>query len=94
MSTGTPSTEFEFSPMLISNPVTLVTEMLDKKDRMMLEQQAGIQATTAAEAKKSRNAGPYVDGDTSNRVRVFSTVNITPGDTCHRKAGQKGPHDA
>jgi uncharacterized protein YciI len=152
MSTGTPPTEFEFSPLLISPPVTLVTEKLDKKDRMMLEQQAGIQAKTAAEPRKSSNAGPYVDGDTSNkvrlfaavdltpgtlvterqaekdsmmldqqagiqaktaaeprkssnarpyvngdtsnRVRVFSTVDITRGDTCHRKAGQKGPHDA
>jgi hypothetical protein len=44
MSTGTPPTEFEFSPLLISPPVTLVTEKLDKKDRMMLEQQTGIQA--------------------------------------------------
>jgi hypothetical protein len=94
MSTGTPPTEFEFSPLLISPPVTLVTEKLDKKDRMMLEQQAGIQAKTAAEPQKSSNAGPYVDGDTSNRVRVFATVNITPRDTRHRKAGQKGPHDA
>jgi hypothetical protein len=32
---------------------------------MMLEQQAGIQAKTAAEPRKSSNAGPYVDGDTS-----------------------------
>jgi hypothetical protein len=69
--------------------VTLVTEKLDKKDRMMLEQQAGIQAKTAAEPRKSSNAGPYVDGETSNRNRVFSAVDITPGDTCHRKAGQK-----
>jgi hypothetical protein len=44
MSTGTAPTEFEFSPLLISPPVTLVTEELDKKDRMMLEQQAGNQA--------------------------------------------------
>jgi hypothetical protein len=94
MSTGTPPTEFEFSPLLISPPVTPVTEKLDKKDRTMLEQQAGIQAITAAEPRKSSNAGPYVDGDTSNRVRVFSTVDITPGDTCYRKAGQKGPLDA
>jgi hypothetical protein len=94
MSTGTPPTEFEYSPLLISPPVTLVTKELDKKDSMMLEQQAGIQAKTAAEPRKSSNAGPYVDGDTSNRVRVFSTVDITPGDTCHRKAGKKGPHDA
>jgi hypothetical protein len=94
MSTETPPTEFEFSPLLISPPVTLVTEKLDKKDRMMLKQQAGIQAKTAAETRKSSNAGPYVDRDTSNRVRVFSTVDITPVDTCHRKAGQKGRHDA
>jgi uncharacterized protein YciI len=152
MSTGTPSTKFKFSPLLISPPETLVTEKLDKKDRMMLEQQAGIQAKTAAEPRKSSDAGPYVDGDTSNRVRVFSAVDLTPGtlvtekldkkdrmmleqqagiqaktagepqkssnvgpyvdgdtsnrvrvfsavdstpgDTWHRKAGQKGPHDA
>jgi hypothetical protein len=31
MSTGKPPTEFEFSPLLISPPVTLVTEKLDKK---------------------------------------------------------------
>jgi hypothetical protein len=49
MSTGTPPTEFGFSPLLISPPVTLVTEKLDKKDRGMLEQQAGIKAKTAAE---------------------------------------------
>jgi hypothetical protein len=48
MSTEKPPTEFEFSPLLISPPVTLVTEKLDKKDRMMLAQQAGIQAKTAA----------------------------------------------
>jgi hypothetical protein len=94
MSKGTPPTEFEFSPPLISPPVTLVTEKLDKKDSMMLEQQAEIQARTAAEPRKSSNAGPYVDGDTSNRVRVISTVDITPGDTWHRKAGKKGPNDA
>jgi hypothetical protein len=94
MSTGTPPTEFEFSPLLISPLVTLVTEKVDKKDSMMLEQQAGIQAKTAAEPRKSSNAGPYVNGDTSNRVQVFATVDITPGDTCHRKASQKGPHDA
>jgi hypothetical protein len=58
MSTGTPPTEFEFSPLLMSPPVTLVTKNLDKKDRMMLEQQAGIQAKTAAEPRKSSNAGP------------------------------------
>jgi hypothetical protein len=67
--------------------VTLVTEMLDKKDSMMLEKQAGIQAKTAAEPRKSSNAGPYVDGDTSNKVRVFAAVDLTPGDTRHRKAG-------
>jgi hypothetical protein len=67
---------------------------LDKKDRMLLEQQAGIQAKTAAKPRKSSNAGTYVDGDTSNRVRVFATVDITPADTCHRKAGQKGPQYA
>jgi hypothetical protein len=94
MSTGTPPTEFEFSPLLISSPVTLVTEKPAKKDCMMLEQQAGIQAKTAAEPRKSSNAGPYVDGDTSNGVRVFIAVHIIPGDTCRRKAGQKGPHDA
>jgi hypothetical protein len=94
MSTGTPPTEFEFYPLLISPPGTLVTERLDKKDRMMLEQQAGIQAKTAAEPRKSSNAGPYVDGDTSNRVQVFAAVDISPEDTCHQKASQKGPHDA
>jgi hypothetical protein len=77
MSTGTPPTEFEFSPLLISSQVTLVTEKLYKKDRMMLEQQAGILAKTAAERRKSSNAGPYVDGDTSNRVRVFAAVDIS-----------------
>jgi hypothetical protein len=94
MSTGTPPTEFEFSPLLITPLVTLVTEKLDKKDRMMLEQQAGIQAKTAAEPRKSRNAGPYVDGDTFNIVRVFAAVDFTPRDTRHQKAGRKGPHDA
>jgi hypothetical protein len=94
MSTGTPPTEFEFSPLLISTPVTLVMEKLDKKDHLMLEQQAGIQAKTAAEPQKSSNAGPYVDGDTSNRVRVFAAVDITPGDTRNRMAGRKGPLDA
>jgi hypothetical protein len=60
----------------------------------MLEQQAGIQAKNAAEPRKSSTAGPYVDGDTSNRVRVFATVDLTPKDTRHRKAGRKGPLDA
>jgi hypothetical protein len=94
MSTGTPPTEFEFSPLSISPPGTLVTENLDKKDCMMLEQQAGIQAKTAAKPRKSSNAGPYVDGDTSNRVRIFAAVDISPEDTCHRKVGKKGQHDA
>jgi hypothetical protein len=94
MSTGTPPTEFEFSPLLISPPVALGTERPAKKDGMMLEQQAGIQAKTAAEPRKSSNAGPYVDRDTSNRVRVFSAIDINPEDTCHRKAGQKGPLDS
>jgi hypothetical protein len=94
MSTRTPPTEIGISPLLISPLVTLVTEKLDNKDRMMLEQQAGIQGKNAAEPQKSRNAGPYVDGHTSNRVRVFSAVDIIPGATCRRKAGQKGPHDA
>jgi hypothetical protein len=94
MSMGTPPTEFEFSHLSISPLGTLVTERPAEKDRSMLEQPAGIQAKTADEPRKSSNAGQYVDGDTSNRVRVFSTVDITPGDTWHRKAGQKGPHDA
>jgi hypothetical protein len=34
----------------------------------MVEQEAGIQAKKAAEPQKSRNAGPYVDGDTSNSI--------------------------
>jgi hypothetical protein len=94
MSTGTPPTEFEFLPVLISPPVTLVTEKLDKKGRRMHEQKTGIQAKNAAEPRKASNAVPYVDVDTSNRVRVVATVDITPRDTCHRKAGQKGPQDA
>jgi hypothetical protein len=60
----------------------------------MHEQHAGIQAKTAAEPQKPSNAGPYVDGDTSNRVRVFAAVDITLRDTQHQKAGRKGPHDA
>jgi hypothetical protein len=83
MSTGTPPTEFECSPLLISTPVTLVTENLDRKDRSMLEQQAGIQAKNATEPRKSSNAGPYVDGDTSNRVGVLAAVDLTSGDTRH-----------
>jgi hypothetical protein len=94
MSMGTPPTEFEFSPLLISPLGPLITERPAEKDRSMLEQPAGIQAKNPDEPRKSSNAGPYVDRDTSNRVRVFSTVDITPGDTCHRKAGQKGPLDA
>jgi hypothetical protein len=87
MLTGTLPTEFEFCPLLISPPVAHVTEKLDKKDRMMLEQQVGIQAKTAAEPRKSSNAGLYVDGDTSNRVRVFAAVDLNSGDTRHRMAG-------
>jgi hypothetical protein len=94
MSTGTPPTEFEFSPLSISFPETLVTERPAEKDRLMLEQQAGIQAKTAAKLRKSSNVGPYVNGDTSNRVRVFAAVDLTPKDTPHRKAGRKGPLDA
>jgi uncharacterized protein YciI len=74
--------------------MTLGTEKQDKKDRRIHEQQAGIQAKTAAEPRKASNAVPYVDVDTSNRVRVFAAVDITPSDTCHRKSGQKGPQDA
>jgi hypothetical protein len=94
MSTWTPPTEFEFLPLLISPPGTLVTEKLDKKDRRMHEQQAEIQAETAAQPQKSRNSGLYVDGDTSNRVRGFAAVDLIPGDTRHRKTGRKGPLDA
>jgi hypothetical protein len=74
---GTPPTEFEFSPLLISPPGTLVTERPAEKDRLMLEQQAGIQAKNAAEPRKSSNAGPYVDGDTSNMFE-FSPLLISP----------------
>jgi uncharacterized protein YciI len=91
---GDTSNRVRVSPLLISPPVTLVTERPAKKDRMMIEQQAGIQAKNAAEPQKSSNTGPYVDRDTSNRVRVFSAIDINPADTCHRKAGQKGLHDA
>jgi hypothetical protein len=94
MSTGTPPTEFEFTPLSIASLGTLVTEKPANKDRLMLEQQAGIKAKTAAEPRKSSNAGPYVDGDTSNRVRVFAAVDRIPGDTCHQKTGRKGPLDA
>jgi hypothetical protein len=94
MSTGTPPTEFEFSPLSIAPPGTVVTERQAEEDHLMLEKQAGIQAKNAAEPRKSSIAGPHIDGDTSNRVQVFADVNITPGVTCHRKAGQKGPHDA
>jgi hypothetical protein len=38
MSTGTPPTEFEYSPLLIAPPGTLVTEKLAKEVRTMLEQ--------------------------------------------------------
>jgi hypothetical protein len=89
MSTGTPPTEFKFTHLLLSAPVTLVTETAAEKDHGMLEQQAGIQGKTAAEPRKSNNVGPYVNGDTSNRVRVFAAVNFTTRDTCHRKAGRK-----
>jgi hypothetical protein len=89
MSMGTPPTEFEFSPLLISTLGTLVTERPAEKDLSMLEQQAGNEAKTAAEPRKSSNAGPYVDGDTSNSVRVFYTVDITPGDTWHRTLDKK-----
>jgi uncharacterized protein YciI len=74
--------------------MTLGTEKQDKKDRRIHEQQAGIQAKTAAEPRKASNAVPYVDVDTSNRVRVFATVDIAPRDTRHRKSRQKGPQDA
>jgi hypothetical protein len=94
MSTGTPPTEFEFSPLSISPLGRLVTERSAEKDCSMLEKQAGIKAKNTAEPQKSSNAEPYVDGDTSNRVRVFFTVNITPGETCHRNAGRKEPLDA
>jgi hypothetical protein len=94
MSTGTPPTEFELSPLSIALPGTLGTERPAEKDLMMLEQQAGIQAKTTDVPRKSKNAGLYVDGDTSNRVRVFADVDINPGDTCNRKAGRRGPHDS
>jgi hypothetical protein len=94
MSTGTPPTEFEFPHLLLSAPVTLVTETPAKKDHGMLEQQAGVQAESAAEPRKSSNAGPYVDGDTSNIVQTSTAVVISPGDTCHRNAGQKERQDA
>jgi hypothetical protein len=59
-----------------------------------VEQEAGIQAKTVVEPRKSSNAGPYVDGDTSDGVRVFAAVDITPRNICHRKVGRKGPRDA
>jgi hypothetical protein len=45
----------------------------------MLEQRAGMQAKIVAEPRKSSNAGPYVNGDTSNRVRVSAAVDIIHG---------------
>jgi hypothetical protein len=49
MLSGTPPTEFEFSPLSIAPLGTIVTERPANKDRSMLEQQAGIQGKTAAE---------------------------------------------
>jgi hypothetical protein len=94
ISTGTPPTEFEFSPLLISFPGTLVTKGPAEKDRLMLEQKTGIQAKTAAEPPKSSNAVPYVNVDTSNRVQVFAAVDLIPRDTRYQRAGRKGPLDA
>jgi hypothetical protein len=51
MSMGTPPTEFEFSPLLISPLETIVTKKLDKKDRSMLEQPVGIQTKNADEPR-------------------------------------------
>jgi hypothetical protein len=62
MSTGTPPTEFEFSPLLISPLVTLVTERPAKKDLSMLEQQAGIQAKTLAEPQNPAMRGRMSTG--------------------------------
>jgi hypothetical protein len=91
---GTPPTEFEFSPLSISPLKTLVTERQAEKDRSMLEQQAGTEAKNAAEPRKSSNAGPYVDGDTSNIVQV-SPMSISPLVTLVTEtSGQKGPLDA
>jgi hypothetical protein len=83
----------DFSAVDIT-PGDTVTKKPAEKDHGMLEQQAGFQAKTTAEPRISSNAGPYVDGDTSNRVRVSTAVDITPGETCHRKAGRKGPRGA
>jgi hypothetical protein len=44
MSTGTPPTEFEFSPLSIAHPVTLGTKKPDEMNRGVLEKQAGIQS--------------------------------------------------
>jgi hypothetical protein len=49
MSTGTPPTEFKFTHLLLSAPVTLVNETPAKKDHGMLEQQAGIQVKNVPE---------------------------------------------
>jgi hypothetical protein len=77
MLTGTPSTEFEFSPLLISPPVTLVTKKLDKKDLSILEQQAGIQAKTSAEPLKSSMQGRMSTG-TARTEFEFSPLSISP----------------
>jgi hypothetical protein len=74
--------------------MTLDTEKPAKKEHGMLEQQAGVQAESAAEPRKLCNAGLYVDGDTSNSIQTSTAVDINPRDTCHRKAGRKGPRDA
>jgi hypothetical protein len=71
----------------------LGTERPAEKDRRMLEQEAEIQAKTAAEPQKSGNAGLYVDGDTSNRVLVIAAVDSTLGDTRYRYAGRKGQRE-
>jgi hypothetical protein len=49
MSMGTPPTEFELLPLSIAPLGGLVTKRPNEKDLSMLEQQAGIQAKTAAE---------------------------------------------
>jgi hypothetical protein len=64
-----------------------------EKDSGMVEQEAGIQAKTAAKPQKSSNAGSYVDRDTSNRVRVIAVVDSASGDTRYRNAGRKGQRE-
>jgi hypothetical protein len=93
ISTGRTPTGFEFLPISIAPPWPVGSERPVENAPGMAEHEGGNRAETAAPPRKTANAGPYLDGGASNRVRVFADLDSTLVAGWQRKAGRKSLRD-